>query len=284
MEAWGAQRSETALAQLRPGTHLCRFYEDSADLARGAAAFVAGGLEAGDRVVYLSTDRGRDETRASLEEAGVDACRAMVAGQLVVRSSAEVYGHAPPEFGDLADGFRALRDQARADGLAGLRVAAEMGDAAEWFGSFPRLLGWEAAASRVQGETGISSVCLYDRRHFSDDDVRQVAAQHDGAAPASAPPAMACFYMTPRGLRVAGELDVSNRARFLEVVEARMRVLPCLHLDLAELAFTDVGTFVELSRLVDDRPGAVVTLRSASPTLQRHLALGPLRHPRVLVS
>src|SRR5687767_4599690 len=114
MEAWGAQRSETALAQLRPGTHLCRFYEDSADLARGAAAFVAGGLEAGDRVVYLSTDRGRDETRASLEEAGVDACRAMAAGQLVVRCSAEVYGQAPPEFGDLADGFRALHDQVRA--------------------------------------------------------------------------------------------------------------------------------------------------------------------------
>jgi hypothetical protein len=283
MNGWGTQRSDTALAHLRPGTHLCRFYDDRGDLATGAAAYVAGGLEAGDRVVYVAADRDCDEARASLEEAGIDTRRATAAGQLVVRDAVEVYGPGGAVLGELADAFRAMQDRAHADGLAGLRVAAEMGDAVGRFGTLEGLLAWEATAARLHEELGVSSVCQYDRHRFRDADVGLLAAQHDGAAPASAPPAMACFYVTPAGLRVVGELDVSNRGRFLDVVEARLRALPWLQLDLAEVAFTDVGTFAELSDLVARRPGTMVTLRNTPATLYRHLALGGVQHPRILV-
>lgn len=281
MDTWGAERSETPLAQLPAGTHLCRFHADRADLAGGAVTFVAGALEAGDRMLYLASERGCDETRASLEEAGVDAGRALAAGQLVLRHSSEVYveGSGSEE---MADAFRAMRDRASADGLAGLRVAAEMGDAVARFGSLPDLLAWEATAARLHAETGIISVCQYARQALSKEEAGLVAAQHDGAAPTSAPPAMACFYVTPGGLRVVGELDVANRPRFLEVVQARLRALPWLQVDLAELAFSDVGTFAELTQLVDRHSGAMVTLKSTPPDLQRRLAR-TLQHPRVLV-
>ncbi|NUS50894.1 MAG: hypothetical protein HOQ22_07620 [Nocardioidaceae bacterium] len=272
------------LSRLPRGAHLCRFYDGDGDLAQGAAAFVAGGLAAGDRVLYVADGRGTAEVEASLTAHGVGAAPALGSEQLVILGSDEVYGDELPGFAVLEEGFRGLQAQARADGLAGLRVAAEMGDAAARFGSIDELVGWEATATRLQRETGISTVCQYDQRLFSGDDARLLAAEHGGTSPAALYPPMAGFYKENGGLRVVGELDVSNYEQLLEVLEARVAVQPRLSLDLASLSFTDVGTLEAILRLVDARPDVELTLLNTSASLRRYLAIGELSHPRVVLA
>ena len=106
--------SAVDLERLRPGTHLCRFYADERDLAVGAATFVSMGLAAGDRVLYVASDRDPDQARASFEHAGVDTAGALTAGQLVIRASDDVYGAGPLAFSELEAGFRELQAQALA--------------------------------------------------------------------------------------------------------------------------------------------------------------------------
>ena len=272
------------LERLRPGTHLCRFYDDESDLALGAATYVGMGLAAGDRVVYVSDDRDPAEARASFERHGVEATRALASGQLVLCTSEEVYGEGPVDLAELESGFRALQAKARADGLAGLRVAAEMGEAVVRFGSLTQVVAWEATATRLQGEIGISSVCQYDRRRFSGADLTLIGAEHLGPSPGTSHPPLARLSITDDGLRVAGELDISNSRRFIEVVEARTRAVHRLELDLAELAFMDVGTAEALYGLVRRRPHLVVTIRNTSRLLRRYLRLAELEHPRVHVT
>jgi hypothetical protein len=45
------------LSALEPGTHLIALYQGDAELARVAAVFVGAGLTAGDRVLYVASDR-----------------------------------------------------------------------------------------------------------------------------------------------------------------------------------------------------------------------------------
>ena len=284
MDGRDVPRSAVDLERLRPGTHLCRFYDDEHDLARGAATFVSMGLAAGDRVLYVTGDRDADQARASFELAGVDTAAAVAGEQLVIRTSEEIYGTGPLVLVELEAGFRELQARARADGLVGLRVAAEMGDAAVRFGSLEQLVHWEAMATRIQRDTGISSVCQYDRRRFTPAGLDLLAAEHVGYLPDRAPPPLARFSFTGGGIRVVGELDISNRERFIEVVEARAHASPRLELDLTDLTFMDIGTAERLFGLARRRPELGLTLRHLSPRLQRYLTLAELQHPRVTLT
>lgn len=272
------------LTHLEPGAHLCRFYDDERDLGRGAAAFVANGLAAGQRVLYVASARRPGQVEASLQVHGVGAERALAAGQLVIRDFDEVYGTAPRPLQEMEDDFRALNVQARADGAAGLRVAAEMGDAADLFGSLTQLLRWEERATRLQREVGVSTVCQYDRRRLSPDEAALVASEHTALAPDDAPPPLAGFYPDGRGLRIMGELDISNVDELMRAVEARLTLDPRLELDLAELSFVDIGTLGTLFQLVHRRPEVELTLRNVSPQVLRTLSLAGLSHPRVVLA
>lgn len=272
------------LADLGPGSHLCRFYDDEQDLARGAASFVECALASGHRVLYVTNDRQAEKVEASLQVHGVQVEQALEGGQLQVRSFDEVYGQGTPRLQHVESHYRSLHARAAADGLIGLRVAAEMGDAVHRFGGLERLLRWEERATRWIRDLGVSTVCQYDRRRFPADDLDLLAAQHTGQAPAYAPPPLAGFYVDSAGLRVVGEVDVSNTENFLQVVAARLSVQPRLRLDLADLTFVDVSALAGLFDLVRSRPPCELVLHNASPLLKRCLDIAGLHDPRVVVS
>src|SRR6202012_588408 len=60
-------RSPDSLWDAKPGTHLCALYDGETELARTASAFVGSGLAAGDRVLYVASDRPAAQVRTSLE-------------------------------------------------------------------------------------------------------------------------------------------------------------------------------------------------------------------------
>lgn len=269
---------------IEPGAHLIALYHSAAELARIAAAFVGAGLAAGDRVLYLAGDRPLPEARASLEAANTAARPAIAVRQLLLRSVGEVYGKTGcVDVAKAADGFRASALQARAAGFPGLRVAAEMGEFCRGLGSIEQVLAWERMAARLQQESGITSVCQYDKHRLDRSHAELLAALHGGVAPHSTPAPLASLLATPRGLRITGDLDITNRRQLLRTVQARLAACRCLTLDAEEVRFIDMGTLRGLFVLADQAPDRRIVIANAPPQLLRLLAIVGWQHPQLQV-
>jgi anti-anti-sigma factor len=76
------------------------------------------------------------------------------------------------------------------------------------------------------------------------------------------------------GLRLAGEVDLSNRAALEAALDMIIRTGTDVHLDVKELAFIDVGAASLLVRKSTALgPGKRLVLHSPSPALQRMISL-----------
>jgi anti-anti-sigma factor len=209
-------------------------------------------------------------------------------GQLLVRSFSEVYGSADHlDIAEIAGSLRAAAGQSRDDGFPGFRVAAEMDDLVQALGSLELVRLWERMCSRVQREEGFSSVCQYNRSHFDDPaQMNLIAVEHTALAPAWVPQPLARFHATkkPWGLRVAGELDASNRAAFGRVLRARLAAHPRLRLDVRDMSFIDMGSLADLYDSAARLPwhGRIV-LAGASAQLRQVIEIAGFRHPQVVI-
>ena len=275
------------LADVAPGTHLCAFYDNDEQLARIASTFVARGLAAGDRLLYIAAD---DDAATSMLSSllGEDpSCHALANGQLDIQAFGDVYGDVHTgDFATIEAGFRAAAEQARKSGFPGLRVAAEMGDFARFLGSSEEVLRWEQRSTALQRDLGVSSVCQYDLRYLEADDAARLAAEHEALAPDRDDPPMATFSAVgePWGLKVAGEVDIANREALIRAIRSRAEVSPRVHLDLAELTFADVGTLSRLRSLAAALPhDGHLVLRRPPDLLRRILAITGLWHQRMVV-
>ena len=275
------------LADVAPGTHLCAFYDSDEQLTRIASTFVARGLAAGDRLLYIAAD---DDAATSMLVSllGEDpSSHALASGQLHIQSFGDAYGDVHD--GDLAPieaGFRAAAEQARKSGFPGLRVAAEMGDFARFLGSSEEVLRWERRSTAMQRELGVTSVCQYDLRHLAADEAARLAAEHTALAPDRDDPPIASFLSVgePWGLKVAGEVDVANREALIMAVRSRAEVSPRVHLDLGELTFADVGTVMGLHSLAAALPhDGHLVLRRPPDLLRRIMEIVGLGHQRLVV-
>lgn len=276
------------LRSMAPGSHLCSFFADEGELARVAAAFVGSGLDVGDQVLYVASDRTPAGVQASLEASGAATGAHVASGQLLVRSFSEVYGaDGGLDLAQIATDLRTAIGHARDDGFPGLRFAAEMGDFAQAFGSIELLLLWERMCSRLHQEEGLSSVCQYDQRRFDDrEQLSPIAVEHGGLAPDSAPEPLVRFLATkkPWGLRLTGELDASSRAAFGRALRARLAARARLRLDVRDLSFIDVGSLADIYECAATLPwhGRIV-LAGAAAQLRHLVELAEFSHPRLVI-
>jgi anti-anti-sigma regulatory factor len=275
------------LADLEPGSHLCAFYDSDQQLARIASTFATWGLAAGDQMLYVAGDDDSASTMLTSLLDDAHGTQALASGQLQIRSFADTYGDVHD--GDLAPieaGFRAAAEESRKSGFPALRVAAEMGDFSRFLGSPDEVLRWERRSTAMQRDLGVSSVCQYDLRHVEDRHASGIAAEHQALAPDSHEPPLATFLadVDPWGLRVAGEVDIANRADLIRAIHSRAEVSPRVHLDLHGLTFTDVGTVRGLRAAAAALPhDGHLVLRRPPDLLRRILDLTGLRHQRMVV-
>ncbi|MBV9793385.1 MAG: MEDS domain-containing protein [Actinobacteria bacterium] len=275
-----------SLWDAEPGTHLCALYSGPAELDQTAAAFVGSGLAAGDRVLYVASDRLEAQVHTALEAHQVPAGPAADRGQLVIRDFATAYGEPGQlDLDQMAADFRTAARQARADGFGALRVAAEMGDFAAAVGSVDRLLDWERLCTPMQHEEGITSVCQYDQSRFGDA-AAQIAAEHAGIAPdhVLTPPVQFTATTDPWGLAISGELDLASRPVFLRVLGARLAAQPSLHLDVSGLIYAEAAALGVVYQAAAGLPadgGIVVT--GAPYQLRRVIDLAGFDHPQVII-
>jgi anti-anti-sigma factor len=276
-----------SLWDAEPGTHLCALYRGEAELEQTAAAFVGSGLAAGDRVLYVASDRPTPQVRTSLEVHQVPTRLATDCGQLVIQDFADAYGEPGQlDLARMAADFRAAARQARTDGFGALRVAAEMGIFADAIGSVERLLDWERLCTPMQREEGITSVCQYDQRWFSETDAALLVTEHAGLAPGTVRPPPARFTATdaPWGLAVSGELDLASREVFGRVLRSRLAARPWLRLDLSGLVYAEAAALGVVYQAVAQLPvdGAIV-VAGAPYQLRRVIDLAGFSDPRVII-
>jgi hypothetical protein len=282
----GSEQAPADLGSLEPGTHLCAFHHDESQLDRLAATFVGHGLSAGDQLLYVATDERADALLgvlpAHVHTADADA---LATGQLLVRTFADAYGtRRPDDLGTVADGFRDAAERARKDGFPALRVAAQMDELAPLLGSVEEVLRWERMSTGLQHDLGISSVCLYDVDRLDEEHVTLLSGEHAGLSPEQAEAPLASFLAVdePWGLRISGEVDLSNRDLLHRVLVARAKVVPRLHLDVQGLTFADIGSLRRLHAVADDLPDDGWLLLERAPAILRHaLEACGLEHPRL---
>jgi hypothetical protein len=283
----GALPATADLGWLEPGTHLCAFPRDERQSTRIAATFVDQGLSAGDQLIYVASD---EQVGALLEmlPAHLQACEAVSSGQLQVMSFAEAYGtERPADLGAIADGFRAAAEASRKQGFPALRVAARMDDLAGFLGSKEAVVEWERMSTELQHELGVSSVCLYSRSELDDEHAARIAAEHAALSPELAETPLASFFAIddPWGLRVSGEVDISNGELLQRLLLSRAAVVPTLHLDLAGLTFADVGTLTRLRTVAAGLPEAgMLTLQGVPAFVRRTMDICGLGHEKLRVA
>lgn len=280
----GSHRAAADLCSLEPGTHLCALEPDGAQLDRVAATFVGQGLAAGDQLLYVASAEQVDGLVRRLSES-LDARLAVSTGQLVTSSFELAYGSSSPDGVDtMADGFRLAAHQAQKRGFPGLRVAARMDEIAALLGSIDEVTSWERTATDLQRELRVSSACLYDTSRMAPGDAAVVAREHDGLAPAIDVAPIATFLAVdePWGVRVRGEVDLSNRHLLHRLVLSRATVTPRLRVDLDRVTFADVATVAGLRSIAAALPaGGHLVLARVPCVVRRILEATGLRHDRL---
>jgi signal transduction histidine kinase len=153
--------------QLRRGQHACLLYDKQDDPLAIVAPFVAVGLEAGERCVYVVGEHEPARIESSLETAGIDVTRQIERGALVLLSRWEV-SFPNGEFDPAAMiGFvRQTLNQTLADGFTGLRVVAEMTWALQMGVGANKLIHYEALGNHLYPDEPLVAVCMYDRSRF----------------------------------------------------------------------------------------------------------------------
>ena len=280
----GSYNSVSSLGSLAPGTHLCAFHRDEGQLTRIAATFIGQGLAAGDQLLYVSTDEQAEVVLGALPD-NVRARDAVVAGQLMISSFADAYGtRRPDDLDTVAAGFRAAAERSRKRGFPGLRVAAHMDALAPLLGSVDEVLRWERFTTGLQREIGVSSVCLYDASRLDDELAVLLAAEHDGIAPEADVTPLGSFLAVdePWGLRIFGEVDISNRDLLHRTLLSRAAVQPRMHLDLEGLRFADFGTVTRMRAVAASLPDhGWLALHRVPAAIQRLLSISGLGHERL---
>jgi len=160
------------------GTHMCFIYDSDADRRRVMAPYLAAGLEAAERIAYL-THFTPQETLAWLLAAGVPAGGEEVRGEVQVLPAEHTYcpeGRFVPE--EMLAALREYRRLADAGGYAGLRVSGEMGWALQGIPGSERLLEYEARLNYLFPECGITGICQYDANHWDGATLLHVLRTH----------------------------------------------------------------------------------------------------------
>lgn len=280
----GSHRAAADLCSLEPGTHLCALEPDGVQLDRAAATFVGQGLAAGDQLLYVASEEQVDGLVQRLS-GHLDARHALRTGQLTTSSFELAYGSSRPDRLDtVADGFRLAAQQARKRGFPGLRVAARMDQLAGLLGSIEEVQTWERMATDLQRELRVSSVCLYDTGRLEPGEGAAVAREHDGLAPEVDLAPLATFLAVdePWGVRVRGEVDVSNRDLLHRLVLSRAAVTPRLRIDLEAVTFADAGTVARLASIAAGLPaGGHLVLARVPGVVRRILTATGLCHDRM---
>jgi PAS domain S-box-containing protein len=160
--------SHPALADLKPGSHLCALYETEEEQRALLAPFLWQGLERGEKVLYFAHAHTPEAILDSLRHDGRDPEPYLKRGQLKVATTDSVYLRDGPFDPDrMIALLRAETERALAEGYSALRVTGEMTWALENAAGAERLIEYESKLNTFFPGSRCLALCQYDCRRFS---------------------------------------------------------------------------------------------------------------------
>jgi anti-anti-sigma regulatory factor len=226
--------------------HSCLAFSADEDFTEAALGFLADGLRANQRLVYLT---GRSRPRAMADLARLDAAALVARGALRIDRVDETFDLAAPLDPDVQLArFHLAVQQASADGYSGMRVAAEVTAMVRDPARRAAHIRSEQRADRFMSSGHpLAALCGYDRRVLPEEVVADLAAVHPFVRGACRPPQVRVYFAAGR-LVLAGCLDAFTS------IQAR-RLLTTSHpeggdvvLDVRRLDFADARGTSTLAR------------------------------------
>jgi anti-anti-sigma factor len=261
--------------------HTCLIPDSDDHLWEATASWVAGGLAAGERVVYFENATA-DTLLSRLAEDRVPVDGALANGELVIVPTETTLRNSAFPVADIVEAIRVEIDKSERDGWPGIRLAGDS-DGMLPIGGLRKVVEYESAIGiLLAAHPTARMLCRYDRRVFDDE---AVAAMREVHATELVTPALYDDTLlrvtgsSATGMRFAGEIDVSNRPQVRRVLETTLDTALRSHhaptditIDLSSLRFLDVAGAVELVHAAESFPETHrLVLVGARPRVHRVL-------------
>jgi anti-anti-sigma regulatory factor len=280
----------TSVDLLSPGDHACLTFSDEEERLDIVAAFVRDGLSSGHRVLCYTSAYPPGELRGRLSDRGVPATGGTRPGQLDLRPAQAWLAGAGFRPSAVLGELSGATDRARVDGYPGLRVAADMGWAADPVVGVEHLVTFEKQVSQLFADARVAAVCQYDRQQFDAVTLASTTAVHSCAVAATVyhdgPVLRICRQHSPGGIRVSGELDYTALDLFREALAEAVRLGEHVHVNLAQLRFIDAasaGALVQVAATLPVGRTVAVVCRRLVATVLQHVSAGQVTTLRIRV-
>src|SRR5438270_777636 len=164
----GARKSVRLFGEnLDEGMHICTFFRSSAEKYHVLMPFIREGMEQGDRAFHIVNPSLRSEHVQRIAEAGIDAARAEIEGQLEIMGWGEAYlrGGSFNQSAMLSL-LPVLLNDGRTRGFPLTRFIADMAWVLNDPGALDRLLEYECRANLALPKAGDIVICAYELDKF----------------------------------------------------------------------------------------------------------------------
>jgi anti-anti-sigma regulatory factor len=232
------------------GDHVCLPFEGDRQRMAATRQFTLNGLRRRTKVMIITNAETPERTRGWLAPLVPGFADAEAAGQVEIRSCAETHftdGRLDPE--RVLHGLADAHARARKHGQHGVYALI---DASWGLRDARRQAAFEAAANELFGERWLAAVCQYDRALFPREAIERATAVH----PIAPEQALLRFANTasPPGLRVWGDIDLTNRQAFASVLSRLEKEQERVVIDASHLDFIDAGSAQLLTVTAVSRP------------------------------
>ena len=258
---------------LKPGDHVCLLYEENADRDSYVGDFVRAGLEAGEKVLWV-TDGGTAEVAELMAARDFDASEFMDSGQLVVKDRTETYlGSGRFDAQAILNCIRKEVRESEAGGYPSIRITGDLSWASLDVPGFPELLEYERAVDELLHDTGSMGICQYDTRQLAPAALMSAVQAHRAVVSQRSQEVLATPFLTllvitrdANGvLSLYGDVDNSNVGEFEAALGGAIASPGAVVLDLTHLNFIDVAGLRVLERQANQLSDAGDRLVLSSP-------------------
>ncbi|MFI7418298.1 MEDS domain-containing protein [Nonomuraea sp. NPDC049684] len=232
------------------GDHVCLPFEGERERMTTTRQFTLNGLRRRTKVVIITHAETPERTRGWLAPLVPGFDDAEAAGQVEILSCADTHftdGRLDPD--RLLHALADAHHRARRHGQHGVYALID----ASWGARDAQAqAAFEATANELFGERWLAAVCQYDRELFPLDAIEHATAVH----PIAPEQALLRFASTssPPGLRVWGDVDLTNRPAFGSVLSPLQKEPGQVVIDASHLDFIDAGSARLLTVTAAARP------------------------------
>jgi signal transduction histidine kinase len=159
--------------------HQCLIYETPEERLAALIPFLRLGLERGERCVYATNDDEIAYVALALAQFGVDVDSATRSGALTILEPRQTYfRHGAFDPDRMIDWLYSEAEATQQKGYPALRLAGEASWALATPGDTERLMEYEAKLAGFFEDANSLALCLYDRRRFAPEVVRDALLTH----------------------------------------------------------------------------------------------------------